>query len=78
MSDTNSTSPSPGGKSQKPNKPDLQFPLFAYAAGVWAKKIRGKLHDFGPSGGPDGALKKSEAEKDVFARTGSPARTRPG
>ena len=58
MSQGNPTAPA------KPNKPRPDFPLFAHAAGVWAKKIRGKLHYFGPWADPDGALKKSLAEKD--------------
>jgi integrase len=33
---------------------------------VWAKKIRGQMHYFGPWSDPDGALKKYLAEKDAL------------
>ena len=76
VSDMNSTSPPPGGKSQKPNKPYAQFPLFADAADVWVKEIHGKMHYFEPWGEPDGALKKYVAEKDALhgARTSQDGR----
>jgi integrase len=51
-------------KPAKPNKPYPEFPLFAHNAGVWAKKIRGRMHYFGPWGDPEGSLAKYLAEKD--------------
>jgi integrase len=61
MSDTHSTTPGTPGK---PAKPYPEFPLTAHPAGYWCKKVRGKIHYFGPWDDPDGALKKYLEQRD--------------
>src|SRR5689334_19175722 len=46
----------------KPAKPSPDFPLYAHAAGYWAKKIRGRVHYFGPWADPDAALAKYQEQ----------------
>ena len=48
----------PSAASGKPAKPYPEFPLTAHPAGYRCKKIRGKIHYFGPWDNPDAALDK--------------------
>jgi integrase len=63
MSESNSTETT---RPNKPSKPYPDFPLFAHATGRWAKKIRGKLHYFGPWSDPDAAVNKYLDQKDAL------------
>src|SRR5690348_14224413 len=55
-----------------PKKPFKTFPLFAHANGQWAKKIRGKLHYFGPWGDPQAARDRLEAEFPYLSNGNKP------
>src|SRR5262245_35069529 len=60
MSDSHSSKPT------KPSKPYPEFPLTAHPAGYWCKKIRGKIHYFGPWHDPDGSLRQYLEQKDAL------------
>jgi hypothetical protein len=82
MPETHSTGrPGPGkpskGKPPKPSKPYPEFPLTALPLGYWCKKIRGKIHYFGPGDDPDGALRKyEESRRTPCTPAASPGRRR--
>jgi hypothetical protein len=80
MSESNPTAPG------KPVKPYPEFPLSLHPAGCWCKKIRGKVHYFGPRwrdaavAVTDAALTDNLQQKDALhacrgrPRTNGPSR----
>jgi integrase len=72
MSDRHPTAPAPTVKPSKPDKPYPEFPLTAHPAGYWCKKIRGKIHYFGPWADPDAALQKYLEQRDALHAGRSP------
>jgi hypothetical protein len=52
--------------SPKTAKPYPDFPLALHPTGRWCKKIRGKLHYFGPIDKPQAALDSYLAQKDAL------------
>jgi len=61
----------------KPKKPRKNFPLFPHANGQWAKKIRGKLHYFGPWQAPREAEAKYLDSREYLQAGRRPPDTTP-
>ena len=64
MTEFNSTKSARTSKPTKPAKPHPDFPLTAHPTGRWCKKVRGKLHYFGPWADSQSALELWIEQKD--------------
>lgn len=56
----------------KPDKPYLDFPLYAHNSGRWAKKIKGRTHFFGPWDDWQAALERFQYENDFLQQGKTP------
>jgi len=56
----------------KPAKPYEHFPLFPHATKRWAKKIKGRLHYFGPWDNWQAALERFQYENDYLQQGKTP------
>ncbi len=65
-------------KPPRPAKPYDDFPLFPHATGRWAKKVRGKLHYFGPWREPEAALNLWLEQRDDLLAGRKPRATGQG